>query len=256
MRYARVVASHNDPRDWLATGAAAAGVFSALIVYDVVQRIAIRFGTDAHQRAVSGMARAVNRATRLAGTRFHVVGRENVVPGQNYIMVSNHQSLLDISMTSDFLEPLQPRYVSKRELASGVPGVSYNLAHGGSAIIDRKDPEQAHAAIETLARHVRDDHWSVMIFPEGTRSKTGAMREFREGGLRTLIENAPGVPVLPVTTSGGSELFRRGLKPIVRGVEIVYTIHPPMVPPRPSDAEAFREFVRSLEATIASALPT
>ena len=94
-----------------------------------------------------------------------------------------------------------------------------------------------------------------MIFPEGTRSKTGAMRPFRETGLRALVRSAPGMEILPVTSVGGSRLFRRDLKPITRNVELAFIVHPPVVAPDPEDAEAFTAFVRRLEATIASALP-
>lgn len=248
------MASGHTPLDWLATGAAVTGVFSSLVSYDLAQRIAIRFGAHAHQRAVSGMARAINRSARLSGATFRCEGLEHVDFAKNYIVVSNHQSLLDIAMTSEYLAPLEPRYVSKRELARGVPGVSYNLTRGGSALIDRKDPSQAHAEIERIARHVRDDHWTVAIFPEGTRSKTGAMKPFRAAGLRTLIANAPGVPVLPVTTSGGSRFFAHDMKPLVRGIELVYRIHPAVMPPRIEDNGAFDAFVRQLEETIRNGL--
>ena len=248
------MSEQKSPLDWVATGVGVAGVFTSLFSYDVLQRIAILFGPHAHQRSVTGMARGINRSARMCGTRFRVEGLEHVDFSQNYIIVSNHQSLLDISMTSDFLAPLEPRYISKRELGRRIPGVSFNLTHGGSALIDRKDPAQAHAEIERIAKRVRDDHWTVMIFPEGTRSKTGALRAFRPAGLRTLLLNAPGVPVLPVTTSGGSRLFKYNLTPVVRGIELVYRIHAPVMPPVIDDSGAFEAFVNQLETTIRDGL--
>lgn len=241
--------------DWLGTVKSVSGVFASLLVHDVLQRVAIRVSPELHQRAVSSMARWINHAATLTGSRFVVRGKENVAPHQNYIVVMNHQSLLDISMASDFLEELSPRYVSKVELARGIPGVSYNLKHGGSALIDRKQPGQAHAAIADIARRVRDERLSVVIFPEGTRSKTGAMKPFKPGGLHTLIAGAPGVPVLPVTSYGGSRIFKTGLAPVQRDVTLGFVIHAPMTPPDPSDEAAFATFVRDLEETIASALP-
>ena len=167
----------------------------------------------------------------------------------------NHQSLLDIALASSYLAPLEPRYVSKIELSHGIPGVSYNLQHGGSANIDRNDPAQAHAALAEMGRRVRDNRFTVVLFPEGTRSKTGAMRAFKPGGLRTLLRHARGVPVLPVTGYGGSRLFRHGLRPIERNVELGFVVHPPVTPPDSDDDAAFDAFVHQLEATIAGALP-
>ncbi len=241
--------------DWLGTGASVGGVLLSLVTYDVAQRIAIRFGRHAHQRAVSSMARWINRASTLTGAHHAVRGLEHVDWSKNYIIVMNHQSLLDISMASDFLEPLEPRYISKKEIAKGVPGVSYNLQHGGSALIDRKDPGQAHAAIAEIGRRVREEGMTVVIFPEGTRSKTGAMKAFKAGGLRTLVQSAPGVPVLPITSYGGSRMFKKGLTPIQRNIELGFVVHPTVMAPDASDEGAFAAFVKDLEEIIASALP-
>lgn len=241
--------------DWAATGVAVGGVFASLLTHDALQRIAIRFGPHAQQRAASSMARWINRAARLAGTRVRAQGLEHVDSRAHYVVVMNHQSLLDIAMTADLLAPLEPRYVSKIELARGIPGVSFNLRRGGSANIDRHDPAQAHAALAELGRRVRDDGFTVVLFPEGTRSKTGAMGPFKSGGLRTLLRSAGGVSVLPITSSGGSRLFRHGLRPIERNVELGFVVHPPVAAPDPDDEVAFDAFVRQLHATIESALP-
>lgn len=241
--------------DWLGTGASVSGVFASLFAHDAAQRVAIRFGPRAHQRVVQSQAHWINIASRLTGARHVVRGLHHVDWSRNYIVVMNHQSLLDIAMASDFLGPLSPRYVSKAELGRGIPGVSYNLTHGGSALIDRKAPEQAHAVIAELGRRVREDGFTVVIFPEGTRSKTGAMKPFKPGGLRTLMQNAPGVPVLPVTSYGGSRMFEKGLAPLRRNVELGFVVHAPMTPPDAGDEGAFAAFVKDLEETIAGALP-
>lgn len=250
-----LVKAAESVQDWVATGASVAGVVGSMVVFDVVQRFAWRVSPRAQQNAASQMAAAINASTRLAGATITIEGLERVDRSKNYIIVSNHQSMLDISFLSEHLKELHPRYVSKRELASGVPGVSYNLRRGGSALIDRKDPAQARAAIADLTRRIRDENLTAVIFPEGTRSKTGAMKPFRAGGLRELVKGAPGTPILPVTSYGGSRLFSKGLKPIVRGVRLGMVFHDPVAAPPADDDAAFDAFVRSLEETIGSVLP-
>lgn len=242
-------------QDWLATGASVASVLGSLVAYDLIQRVAWRISPSAQQDAAVGMARAINASTRFAGARVTVAGLGAVDQTRNYIVVCNHQSMLDISMLSQHLSVLQPRYVSKRELARGVPGVSYNLRRSGSALIDRKDSAQARAAIADLTRRIRDEKLTVVIFPEGTRSKNGKMKTFKVGGLRELVKGAPNVPILPVTSFGGSELFRRSLRPIVRDVELGMVFHSPVTAPSAEDEVGFTSFVKDLESVIASALP-
>lgn len=243
--------------DWAATAASCTGVFSSLVAFDVVQRVAIRKGTDAHQTSVTAMAWTVNRAYRLTGGRTSAEGVHNAAPGRPYIIVSNHQSMFDISLISDYLGHLRPRYVSKRENARGVPGVSYNLRKGGSALIDRRDPKQAIEAIRDVARRMLREGWSVVIFPEGTRTRDGRMKPFREAGLRALLESAPGVEVLPVTTVGGWKVFEKGLLPVVRNVHMHLKVHPPVKPPEdPSDNDAFRAFLQRLQDIIRGGLPS
>lgn len=242
-------------QDWVATVTATSSVIGALSVYDLVQRVALRFSEDARQRAVVRMAYAVNRAVQLSGAKLVVRGLENINFTRNYIVVANHQSFFDIAMTMECLGPLFPRYVSKRELARGVPGISYNLRHSGSALIDRRDPRQSIREIDRLATHVREDGWSVVIFPEGTRSKTGAMRRFQPAGIRTFCLKAPGVPILPLTLSGGSKLFSKNLRPVVRNVTFIFQAHPPVIPPAASDSRAFAAFIAELQETIRVALP-
>ncbi len=240
--------------EWARSTATVTGVIGSLCVFDVIQRIANVGGQAMQQHATTKMAQSINRAVRLsAKIEFH--GRENIVRGQPYIVVSNHQSILDISMITEFLFHHSPRYVSKLELGRGVPGVSYNLRKSGSALIDRNDPRQAHEELERVARRVKNSGWTVVIFPEGTRSKTGAMKPFRPSGLRTLVAGAPGIPVLPLTSSGGSKYFQHDLKPLVSGVTLGFRAHPAVMPPDPNDAKAFDAFVHQLERTIASGLP-
>lgn len=244
-------------KDWVATGAALTASFGVMTVFEGVQRVALaRGGISAQQRAASDLGHWMNRVTSWAtGAAFRQEGVEHLVPGQNYIIVSNHQSLFDITMASDFLREWQPRYISKKELESNIPGVSFNLRTGGSALIERKNPEQAHRVISDLGKRIARDHLTVVIYIEGTRSKTGQMGKFKPGGLRTLLREARGVPVVPVTVSGGSELLKNAMRPLTRNVQLSFKVHPPVAPPDPENEEAFLAFVDELQKTIEGALP-
>src|SRR5690606_40331004 len=83
------------------------------------------------------------------------------------ILVSNHQSMLDISPLEFYLSDFHPKFISKIELGKGIPSVSYNLQKGGSVLIDRKDPRQALPEIKKLAQYIEKHKRSAVIFPEG-----------------------------------------------------------------------------------------
>ena len=99
--------------------------------------------------------------------------------------------MFDISPIIWFLRRHTPTFVSKVELAHGIPGVSYNLRKSGAALIDRKDPKQAIVEIARLGKLIQQENLSAVIFPEGTRSASGQMRPFVTGGVATLLKRAP-----------------------------------------------------------------
>jgi 1-acyl-sn-glycerol-3-phosphate acyltransferase len=224
-----------------------------LVVFDVAQRIAVLVGERAHERVVAAMAWAFNRVALLAGARVRVRGLEQIDWTRRYLVVANHQSVFDLALTSEHLAALRPRYVARRELARGLPGISFCLRASGAACIERRGGKQAFALLAALARRARASGWSVVIFPEGRRARDGVVGEFKVEGLRALARQWPGVAVLPVATWGGAALFARGLR-LVRNVELGYRVLPPMAPPDPGDAAAFAAFVADLRHRIATAV--
>ena len=91
------------------------------------------------------------------------------------------------------------KFISKKELGKGIPSISYNLRHGGSVLIDRKDPSQALPQIQKVAQYIEKTNRSVVIFPEGTRSKTGKPKQFAQTGIKILCKAAPSAFVVPIT---------------------------------------------------------
>src|SRR3546814_14757295 len=80
---------------------------------------------------------------------------------------SDLQSMYDIPPLIFFLRKHHGKFISKIELAKGIPSISFNLRHGGAANIDRKDPKQSIAEILKLANNMKTKNWSAFIFPEG-----------------------------------------------------------------------------------------
>ena len=136
-----------------------------LLVFDPLQRIALLFGRRPQEIAVGLLQSCLKEALRLCGTRFEVERDGLVRSHAPYILVANHQSMLDIPILASFAFSNFPKYVAKKELARGIPSISFNLRHGGNAVIDRKNREQAVAAIEALGRRAQARGVSVVIYP-------------------------------------------------------------------------------------------
>ncbi|MDR2969582.1 MAG: 1-acyl-sn-glycerol-3-phosphate acyltransferase, partial [Tannerellaceae bacterium] len=152
-----------------------------------------------HKKSVDMLNFFLVLNTYVLGTRYKIENPELLPEGVPVIIAANHQSLYDISTIGWFLRKAHPKYVSKIELAKGIPSISYNLNHGGSVVIKRKDPKQALAAIAGLGKYIEKNKRAAVIFPEGTRSKTGEPRPFAENGLKILCKYAPSAFMVPVT---------------------------------------------------------
>ncbi len=154
-------------------------------------------GYDAHKRSVSILNLGIMGCTLLLGTRYTFKNPYRIPADRPLILVANHQSMFDIPPIIWYMRKHHPKFVSKIELGKGIPSVSYNLRHGGSALINRKDSKQALAEISRLGLYIEEHSRTAVIFPEGTRSRTGHPKKFQPLGLKILIKNAP-PPCLPV----------------------------------------------------------
>jgi 1-acyl-sn-glycerol-3-phosphate acyltransferase len=116
-----------------------------------------------------------------------------VAPGRKLIIMSNHQSQLDIPTLTKALDRLTG-FVAKREL-SRIPLLNYWMRQLGCVIIDRADKRGAHQALEAAARGMGEN--PLVVFPEGTRSRDGKLLPFKLGGTRlALLAQAIIVPAL------------------------------------------------------------
>ena len=140
---------------------------------------------------------------RIIGVRVRVVGLERLEPGANYVVVSNHSSLMDIPALMGWL-PIRFRFLAKRELLN-VPFIGWFLRHDGHLTVDRQSLRSSIASTNECARLIREQRLSVLIFPEGTRSPDGGLQRFRDGAAYLAI--AAGVPVLPVGVVGAFDVL-------------------------------------------------
>ncbi len=168
-----------------------------------------RRGRAALMAEVSNGQRALARklfhlARLLAGLRTDFRRFTGVLP-RVFMIVSNHQSLADIPAIATVFPRHGMRFVAKRELGRGIPYISQSLRLGESALVSRtKDFGQGQQALRRLAA-LTDEGICPVIFPEGTRSRSGRVREFYAGAVRVVLERHP-IPVLSVAVDGGKKI--------------------------------------------------
>jgi 1-acyl-sn-glycerol-3-phosphate acyltransferase len=131
-----------------------------------------------------------------------VTGRENVTPGQSYVVVSNHLSHYDIFVLYGWLG-IDFRWVMKQELRRA-PFIGIACERLGHIFIDRDHREAALASIDRAKSRIVDGT-SVLFFPEGTRSRDGNLQPFKKGAFMLALDL--GLPILPVTVSGTREIL-------------------------------------------------
>lgn len=155
-----------------------------------------------------------------SGVRVKVVGRERIDRKKSYIVMANHQSNFDVLALATRL-PLQLRWVAKRELMK-VPIFGFAIKKMGMIIIDRKDPEKAHESMRAADEKIKSG-LSVIILPEGTRSRDGRLLEFKKGGFVMALSTK--TPILPVTINGSRFCLPKGGLFSLRPGKIQMIIH-------------------------------
>jgi 1-acyl-sn-glycerol-3-phosphate acyltransferase len=151
-----------------------------------------------------------------------VIGTENVDPNRSYVVVGNHQSQYDIFVVYGWL-PIDFRWVMKVELRK-VPIIGYYCYKAGHIFVDRSNSKSAIETINAAKSRIMGGT-SVFFFPEGTRSDTGNLIEFKKGAFKFAVDM--GLPVLPVTIIGTRDILPDKSIDLVPG-NATMIIHPPI----------------------------
>lgn len=201
-----------------------------LVIFHPIQWIAFNFfGYQAHKKSVELLQIVIMRCQYILGTRFSFQNDFKIETERPLIIVTNHQSMMDIPPIIWYMRRYHPKFISKIELGKGIPSVSYNLRHGGSVLIDRKKPKEAVLAIENFAASIERNKHAAVIFPEGTRSRNGVPKPFQTKGLLTLFKGIPSAIVVPITINNSWKTIRYGKFPMGLGTHITFKVHQPLI---------------------------
>jgi 1-acyl-sn-glycerol-3-phosphate acyltransferase len=158
----------------------------------------------------------------VSGIRVHIDGLDRSSDYRSCIFMCNHQSNYDIPVLLGKL-PVQFRWLAKAELFK-IPIFGRGMRGAGYISIDRFDRQSAFQSLDRAADTIRQGT-SVMIFPEGTRSVTGTLQQFKKGGF-VLALNA-GVPIVPLCITGTHAIMPKG-RLLVRRRHVCVKIQSPI----------------------------
>ncbi|MGJ8743379.1 lysophospholipid acyltransferase family protein [Polaribacter sp.] len=203
--------------------------FLLLLIFHVLQWAGKQlFGYKGHKFVVDYMNWVLTKSLLLLGISVRVINKHKLPANTSLIFVANHQSMFDISPISWAFRKHHPKFVSKIELAKGIPSISYNLRNGGAALIDRKDAKQAIVTLGKFAKNIQKQKWSAVIFPEGTRSRDGKPKKFAANGLKMIAKYNKEGFIVPLTINNSWKVFKYGKFPLGIGSPITIITHQPI----------------------------
>ncbi|MCB2197083.1 MAG: 1-acyl-sn-glycerol-3-phosphate acyltransferase [Bacteroidetes bacterium] len=167
---------------------------------------------------------------RIGGVKINITGADNIPQHEKVCFVSNHQSNYDIACVIVSI-PMIIGFIAKMELQKYLP-LRVWMDKIGCVFINRKKPKESIKKVEQRILNIQNNN-PLLIFPEGTRSKSRTMQQFKTGGLKLLVEHQ--IEIVPVTIQNSYLRYEQN-KRISPGV-IHIIIHPP-VNPKNEDTQA------------------
>ena len=155
------------------------------------------------------------------GVDVTVKGLERIVPGKTYVFVANHQSIYDIPVLFWSI-PFQLRIIAKESLGN-FPMLGPHLKRTGHMLVDRSKPDRA--GIFGWASRLTSNGLSLIVFPEGTRSRDGHMSKFKGGSIMLAMQ--AGLPIVPISVVGSRHVMKKG-ELTTRPGHVTLIVHDPI----------------------------
>jgi 1-acyl-sn-glycerol-3-phosphate acyltransferase len=225
--------------------------FLVLLIFQPIQWVSYRFfGYAAHKKAVDWLNFFLTSTVYILGNTVKFVNNQHLPEGRSIIFLANHQSMLDIPPLIWFLRKYHAKFISKIELTKGIPSISYNLKYGGGANIDRKDRRQSITELSKFGTRMKENNWSTVIFPEGTRSVDGKLKPFHIGGIATILKKCPDALLVPIAIKNSWQMVRYGLYPLNTFIPMTWEVLEPIEP----GTKPVEELVQEAEDRVRKAL--
>jgi 1-acyl-sn-glycerol-3-phosphate acyltransferase len=216
---------------YILTPFVAIAFFLSLLIFQPIQWVCYKLGGySAHKRSVDILNLFLLRTVYLAFNRVVFINKQNLPVGRPMIFLANHQSMFDIPPLIYYLRKYHAKFISKIELTKGIPSISFNLKYGGGANIDRSDSRQSVGELIKLALRMKENKWSAVIFPEGTRSKDGLVKTFHVGGIATILKKCPDALLVPIAINHSWEMIKYGNYPLNTFVKMTWEVLEPIEP--------------------------
>jgi len=224
-----------------------------LLFFDLRLRVSyLLYGKRSYKRfnsvQVAGARNILNAVQTYTGFSLVYECAIGELPSSGFMILSNHQSLADIPVLSCVFAGSTVGFVAKRELRRGFPAVSVALRKGKHALIDRKgDFHAARRELKKMAHYAREGICPV-VFPEGTRSRSGRVGPFHSAAVRTILEETP-MPIVSVAVDGGYRIA--GFRDLLKNLKgCIYRIKLLSVYPATSDRKTVKEIIGKTHSEI------
>lgn len=222
-----------------------------MVVITVLASVTVVIGTLLFGGKVMGYYPSVLWARGMAWLSFvrvTVKGRENIDKRTSYVFVANHQGVYDIFAIYGWLGH-NFVWMMKQSLQN-IPLVGYACLRAGHIFVDRRSPRGVRKTMQLAEKRLKGGR-SVVVFPEGTRTKNGRVGTFRRGAYTLATEF--NLPVVPITIDGAYRIMPYGTK-LPRPGHITLTIHAPIH--AGEEGHDLNTLITESREAIISALPT